>query len=95
MTTFLGDIIRSVWNKGHIVPGVDSSLRRKDDCGAWISWNQHGNRTADFNEGWEIDHIRALANGGSDLISNLRPVHWRNNARKSDGSLVCAVFARG
>lgn len=92
MATFSQEIIIAVWNKGIIVQGVTSSLRRKDICGAWIDYNQYGNRNSDT--GWEIDHIKPVSNGGSDSISNLRPLHWQNNARKSDGNLVCAVKAR-
>ena len=94
MTTFSNETIIAVWNKGQIVPGINPSLRRKDVCGAWISWNQYGNRDSGQNEGWEIDHIRAVANNGGDSPLNLRPLHWGNNARKSDGSLVCAVSSK-
>jgi 5-methylcytosine-specific restriction endonuclease McrA len=94
MATFDQQTILSVWNKGQIVPGVSPSLKRKDVCGAWISWNQYGNRDNDYNEGWEIDHITPESKDGSNQLSNLRPLHWKNNVRKSDGSLVCAVSAK-
>jgi len=85
-------LVRLVWTKAIIVPGRDSSKMRKDACGAWIHWEQYGNRNSQF--GWEVDHIIATTRGGSDLIFNLRPLHWQNNARKSDGrSLVCPVTA--
>ncbi len=87
-TTYL---IELVWLKAFVVPGRDSGFLRKDICGAWIRRDQHGNRDSEY--GWEIDHIRAVANGGSDSILNLRPLHWQNNARKSDGNLVCPVTA--
>ncbi len=86
------EVIQHVWNKGYVVPGVDPSLRRKDICGAWIDRNEYGNRES--NTGWEIDHIRAVANGGSDELTNLRPLHWNNNLRKSDGVLKCPITAR-
>ena len=38
---------------------------------------EHGNRYSAY--GWEIDHIRLRTFGGSDGISDLRPLHWRNN----------------
>jgi hypothetical protein len=92
MANFSREIILAVWNKGRIVPGFNPSIMRKDVCGAWIEWNQYGVRN--HNRGWEIDHIKALANGGNDLFSNLRPLHWHNNARKSDGNLTCPVTAK-
>lgn len=94
MANFSNEIILAVWNKGQIVPGVNPSIRRKDFCGAWISWGQYGSRDSEHNEGWEIDHITPESKGGSGFIANLRPLHWKNNLRKSDGSLVCAVSAK-
>ena len=92
MSPFSKEVILAVWSKGQIVFGQNSVTRRKDVCGAWIDWNQYGDRNS--NTGWEIDHIKAVANGGSDLLSNLRPLHWQNNARKSDGNLSCPVTAK-
>ncbi len=80
-----------VWSKAIIILGQDSRLLRKDQCGAWIKWTDYGNRNSAF--GWEIDHITPTSKGGSDYLFNLRPLHWRNNARKSDGSLICVVNA--
>lgn len=83
----------AVWNKGTPVDGNDPNIYRKDQCGAWMKWADHGNRNSQY--GWEIDHITPKANGGSDALSNLRPLQWGNNASKSDGRLVCAVTANG
>lgn len=91
MANFSEEIIRAVWQKGTTVSENDPGVYRKDVCGAWIRWNHYGNRDSKY--GWEIDHIKAVANGGSDSILNLRPLQWENNARKSDGSLVCPVTA--
>lgn len=81
-----------IWAKAQIVFGYDQNRVRKDACGAFIVWGDYGNR--DSQNGWEVDHIFPTARGGSDTLPNLRPLHWQNNARKSDGSLVCAVSAR-
>ncbi|MCX6751954.1 MAG: HNH endonuclease [Candidatus Nomurabacteria bacterium] len=82
-----------VWNKGTIVPGINPAIRRKDICGAWIDWLAYGDRES--NVGWEVDHAFPLSKGGVHHINNVRPLHWQNNARKSDGALICAVYARG
>ena len=84
------DTIQKVWEKGRAVEGNDSAKWRKDECGAWIARNQYGNRDSQY--GWEIDHI---SSGGSDTVSNLRPLQWRNNVDKSDGRLKCNVTASG
>lgn len=43
--------------------------------------DSYGNRDSRF--GWEVDHINL--NGG-DNLDNLRPLHWKNNVAKSDGT---------
>jgi 5-methylcytosine-specific restriction endonuclease McrA len=78
-----------VWNMGTIVPGYDQNKYRRDRCGAWMAWTEYGNR--DSAHGWEIDHIVPISRGGQHVINNAQPLHWRNNAAKADGPLVCAV----
>ena len=83
-------MIQDVWEKGIIVPMYDPQKWRKDQCGAWISHSQYGNRESQY--GWEIDHISP---GGADILSNLRPLQWQNNVAKSDGRLKVCVTAEG
>lgn len=82
MANFSENIIDSVWNKALIDPNNDPNVFRKDYAGAWIRRDQYGERDAKY--GWEIDHMKPLAKGGSDSIENLVPLHWENNAQKSD-----------
>lgn len=86
-------IVTPVWQKGQVVAGYNPDEWRKDQCGAWIGRTYHGNRNSKF--GWEIDHITPQSQGGTDHISNLRPLQWQNNASKQDGRLVCVVTADG
>ena len=76
---------QKVWEKGRAVDNYDKDKYRKDQCGAWVQRDKHGNRTHKF--GWEIDHIDSE---GGDELSNLRPLQWKNNVRTSDGRLKCA-----
>ena len=87
---FSEEIIQKVWEKGKVVSSNDPNVYRKDECGAWIRRNQYGNRNSQY--GWEVDHISP---GGSDTLSNLRPLQWKNNTDKSDGRLKCNVTASG
>jgi len=80
-----------VWQKASTVAGYSPAHVRQDVCGAYIEWNQYGNISSAY--GWEIDHIHPSFRGGSSSLSNLQPLHWRNNRAKGDSSTMysCAV----
>lgn len=85
--------IQQVWEKGIVVTGPeDAKLWRQDKCTAWIYRQAYG-KESDY--GWQIDHIKPKDKGGSDDLSNLQPLHWRNNAAKAAGKLNCVVTSDG
>lgn len=86
------DQLSAAWNKAEEVAGNDRNVWRKDACGAWIRWSDHGKTTM---YGWEVDHITPVSKGGSDANSNLRALQWENNRAKSDGRLVTKVTSSG
>ena len=72
--------IDAVWAKATREEGYNSF--RIDRCGAVIHRADYG-KTDKF--GWEIDHNKPVAHGGTDELSNLQPLHWENNRHKGDG----------
>jgi hypothetical protein len=79
---------RAVWAKGHVIPGVDPDVFRRDDDGTVICFAEYGLYTE---YGWQIDHQTATALGGLDVYGNLRPLHWRNNS--SRGGLLSSILS--
>ncbi len=90
---FPEELVWQVWSKAFPITAFDAPIWRKDECGAWIKRTDYGNKNSQY--GWEIDRIIPESDGGSDDISNLRPLQWENILRREDGSLECPITASG
>lgn len=93
MAIFSEETKLAVWKKAQVDNNNDPTVWRKDQCGAWIFWDYYGNRNSKY--GWEIDHIIPVSKGGTDALSNLRPLQWENNASRQDDRLCCKITSRG
>jgi len=83
-------MIEAVWRKG--TPESDQEVFRRDECDAIMYRHSYGKRE---HWGWEIDHIKPVSLGGTDELSNLRPLQWENNRAKGDSypdtTWICKV----
>src|SRR5690606_34680908 len=79
---FSDEIKKAVWNKAGEFSGFASEEWRVDKCDRLICWEDFNNRNSI--NGWEIDHIKPVGNGGTDDLANLQPLQWSNNEEKGD-----------
>lgn len=79
--TFNETTIEAVWQKGTLEPSFATS--RKRNCSASMIRAKYGGEEM---IGREIDHIKQVSKGGTDDLSNLRPLQWENNRAKGDGN---------
>ena len=73
--------LSKIWQKGKLIRNYDPRIWRRDDYGSCMKKSQHGDRKSKY--GWEVDHIKSVADGGTDDLLNLRPLQWKNNVRRN------------
>lgn len=85
--------IRPKWTKEELdaifskaTPIVAGTTTFRKDCyGNMISRTAYGLTNNPF--GWEVDHIKPIAKGGSNELKNLQPLCIKANRSKSDDTL--------
>ena len=70
-----------VWGKAGKVSGKDPKKYRKDPYGNEMFYGSYGK---DSPKGWEVDHIKPKARGGSDATRNLQALNTGVNREKGD-----------
>ncbi len=75
------ELIDKVWDKADEIRGKNPDLYRKDAYGNPIFRHSYGKNTE---MGWQIDHIKAVAQGGSDNMRNLQALKSSINQSKGD-----------
>ena len=82
VSQFFGSEKLAVWSKGLIIAGFDPAIWRYDVFGNVLRYSDYGDHNSQW--GWEFDHYPIpKPHGGSDDVSNLRPLHWKVSARLS------------
>ena len=73
--------IEAAWEKARPIRGKNPDVWRKDPAGSTIRKPSYGTQGE---YGWELDHIKPKAKGGSDSGKNIQPLHWEENREKGD-----------
>ena len=71
----------AVWSKAKTIRGKDPAEYRQDPYGNEMYYGSYGKASP---KGWEIDHIKPIARGGSDALRNLQALNTRVNREKGD-----------
>lgn len=71
--------LEQIWEKGSTVKGKNPDLYRKDSYGNLMYKGSYGLYSP---MGWNVDHSKAVANGGTNHLNNLNPMNSRANSAK-------------
>lgn len=77
-------IIQHIWERGRSMPDQDSTVWRKDQCGAWMMRDAYEQEHSDY--GWKI---RSILPGDSGALEHLRPFHYENALIRASGTPQC------
>ena len=81
MSKFSKKQLDKIWEKARKIRRKNPDAWRRDDKGNIIRRGSYGTKGK---YGWEVDHKKPKARGGTDHGKNLRPLHWRENRKKKD-----------
>lgn len=73
--------IDQAWEKAKSIRGKNPDAWRKDKHGNKIRKGSYGTQGE---YGWELDHKKPSAKGGSNKPKNIQPLHWEENREKGD-----------
>lgn len=81
MSNFSKERLDQIWEKGGIIRGKNADLYRKDKFGNEMYKPSYGKTSP---KGWNVDHSKPQALGGTDHLNNLQPMNSRANSSKND-----------
>ena len=79
MSCYSEKILDLIFSKGSIVRGMNSKLYRKDCFGNLMYRYSYGKYSP---MGWNVDHSKPIAKGGTNSIRNLHPMSCFANCSK-------------
>ena len=71
--------LNQIWEKGETVRGKNPDLYRQDKFNNTMYKPSYG-KTSEM--GWNVDHSKPQALGGTDHLNNLQPMNSRANSAK-------------
>lgn len=81
MSNFSKERLDQIWDKGKVIPGKNPDLYRTDKFGNTMYKPSYGLYSP---MGWNVDHSKPQAEGGTDHLNNLQPMNSKANSSKSD-----------
>ncbi len=81
MSKYTKEQLDHIWDKGQPIRGKDPDLYRKDIYGNEMYKPSYG-KTSE--KGWEVDHSKPQAKGGTEHLNNLQPMNSSANRSKGD-----------
>lgn len=79
MSNFSEERLDQIWDKGSTIRGKNPDLYRMDKYGNEMYKHSYG-KTSPM--GWNVDHSKPQAHGGTDHLNNLQPMNSRANSSK-------------
>lgn len=79
MGNFTDERLDQIWDKAKTIKGKDPELYRQDVFGNQMYRPSYG-KMSDM--GWNVDHSKPQALGGTDHLNNLQPMNSRANCSK-------------
>lgn len=79
MSNFTPERLEQIWDKGQPIRGKNPDLYRKDIFGNIMYRPSYG-KTSEM--GWNVDHSKPQALGGTDHLNNLQPMNSIANIKK-------------
>lgn len=73
------DELLQIWENARIIRGYDPKIVRRDMFSNPIEWKNYGKEVA---TGWKVAHGIPPSWGGSDKLTNLRPMHWSGTVNR-------------
>lgn len=81
MGSFTDERLDQIWDKAKTIKNKNPELYRQDKFGNEMYRPSYGKMSE---KGWNVDHSKPQALGGTDHLNNLQPMNSRANSSKGE-----------